>query len=112
MTEYDNDERSLVEHDQKLLNMTEHQNFILFFRSSSMHSCSSLSRIRSCSQISVKLIRSSSFGHVNIPLKIFNKLKIFEYHQIQNFSNNIDLRKQVFLSAEKISERFVNKDVI
>ena len=39
----------------------------IFFRSSSTHSRASLSRIRSCSQILVKLIRSSSFGHVNIP---------------------------------------------
>ena len=29
-----------------------------------------------------------------------NKSKIFEYHRIGKFSNNIDLRKQVFLSAE------------
>ena len=45
---------------------------------------------------------------------MFKKLKIFEYHWNQNFSNNIDLRKQVFLSEEKISERlrFVNKDVM
>ena len=47
-------------------------------------------------------------------IEILNKLKIFEYNRIQNFSNNIDLRKQVFLSSEKISERscFVNKDVM
>ena len=33
-------------------------------------------------------------------------------YRIQKFSNNIDLRKVDFLSAEKISERsrFVNKD--
>ena len=31
---------------------------------------------------------------------MFNKLKKFEFHQNLNFSNNIDLRKQVFLSAE------------
>ena len=47
-------------------------------------------------------------------IEILNKLKIFEYNRIQNFSNNIDLRKQVFLSSEKISKRscFVNKDVM
>ena len=47
-------------------------------------------------------------------IKIFNKFKIFQYHQIGNFSYNIDLRKQVFLSAEKITEpsRFVNKYVM
>ena len=46
-------------------------------------------------------------------IEIFNKFKIFEYHRIQNFSNNVDLRKQDFLSQEKISHRshFVNKDV-
>ena len=45
-------------------------------------------------------------------IKIFHKFKIFEYHQIQNFINNMDLRKQVFLSVEKISELSgpVNKD--
>ena len=47
-------------------------------------------------------------------IEIFMKFKIFEYYQFQNFSNIINLRKQVFLSAEKISERshFVNKDFI
>ena len=46
-------------------------------------------------------------------IEIFIKFKIFEYQRIQKFSNNIDLRKQVFLSAEKVSEpsRFVNKDI-
>ena len=51
-----------------------------FFRSSSTHSRSSLSRTRSCSQISVKLFRSSSFGHVNIPLvnlRIYNTWLLF-----------------------------------
>ena len=45
--------------------------------------------------------------------KYSNKYEIFEYHQIQKFSNNIDLRKVDFLSAEKISERsrFVNKKI-
>ena len=54
--------------------------------------------------------KSSNITFFNI-IEIFNKLKIFENHRIQNFSDNIDLRKQVFLSAEKISERsgFVNK---
>ena len=36
---------------------------------------------------------------------MLNKFKIFEHHRIQNFSSNIDSRKPVFLSAEKISER-------
>ena len=47
-------------------------------------------------------------------IKILKKLKIFEYHQIQKFSINADLRKQDFLSAEKISNhsRFVNKDIM
>ena len=46
-------------------------------------------------------------------MKYLNKYEIFKYHRIQKFSNNIDLRKVDFLSAEKISEgsRFVNKDI-
>ena len=42
------------------------------------------------------------------------KFKIFKYHRIGKFSNNIDLRKLDFLSEEKISERscFVNKDIL
>ena len=45
--------------------------------------------------------------------KYSNKYKIFKYHQIQKFSNKIDLRKLDFLSAEKISDRslFVNKNL-
>ena len=39
------------------------------------------------------------------------KIKIFQYHRIAKFSNN--LRKLDFLSVEKISKcsRFVNKDI-
>ena len=37
-------------------------------------------------------------------IEIFKKFKIFEYHQFQNFSNIIDIRKQVFLSVDKMSE--------
>ena len=46
-------------------------------------------------------------------IEILNKFKIFNNQRIGKFSNNIDLRKFDFLSAEKISERsrFVNKDI-
>ena len=46
-------------------------------------------------------------------IEILNKFKIFKYHQIGKYSNNIDLRKLDFLTEEKISERscFVNKDI-
>ena len=45
---------------------------------------------------------------------IFRKFKVFEYQGIQKFSKNADLRKQNFLSEEKISHcsRFVNKDIL
>ena len=43
--------------------------------------------------------------HLFNVIEIFMKFKIFEYHQFQNFSNVIDLRKQVLLNAENISER-------
>ena len=33
-------------------------------------------------------------------IKIFQKFEIFEYHQIQKFSNNPDLRNQDFLSEK------------
>ena len=51
--------------------------------------------------------------HLTYIIEIFNTLEILEYIQIQNFSNNINLRKQDFLSQEKISHRscFVNIDV-
>ena len=51
--------------------------------------------------------------HLFYIIEILNKFKIFKYHQIGKFSNNIDLRKLDFLSAEIISERsrFVNKEV-
>ena len=47
-------------------------------------------------------------------IEIFHKLKIFEYHWIQKFTNNADLKKQDFLSEEKVSDRscFVNKDLV
>ena len=50
---------------------------------------------------------------INI-IKIFKKFKIFEYHWFQNFGKIVDLRKQVFLNVEKISEcsRFINKYVM
>ena len=35
-------------------------------------------------------------------IELFKKFKIVEYHRFQNFSNNINLRKQVFLSGEKL----------
>ena len=43
-------------------------------------------------------------------IEIFNKFQIIEYHQIQKCTSNADLRKQDFLSEEKISHRsgFVN----
>ena len=52
--------------------------------------------------------------HIFNIIEILNKYKIFEYHQFQNFSNIIDLRKLDFLSGEKISEHysFVNKDIM
>ena len=52
--------------------------------------CSWLSRIRSCSQILVKLIWSSSFGHVNIPPVSFDFL----------FKNSFVVYKRVFLRIE------------
>ena len=65
-----------------------------------------------------ELVVTSNENHwINISfniIEIFQKCKIFEYHWIQKFSNNADLRKQDFLSLEKISYhfRFVNKDVL
>ena len=46
-------------------------------------------------------------------VEIFNKFKKFKYHWIQKFTSNTDLRKQYFLSEEKISDRscFVDKDL-
>ena len=46
-------------------------------------------------------------------IKLLNKFKIFEYNWIGKFSNKADLRKQDFLSEEKISDhsRFLNKDI-
>ena len=37
-------------------------------------------------------------------IKIFKNFKIYDYHRIWNFTSNIDLRKQNFLSKEKISD--------
>ena len=34
-------------------------------------------------------------------IEILNRFKIFQDHRIRKFSNNIDLRKLDFLSAEK-----------
>ena len=44
-------------------------------------------------------------------IKKFQKFKLFEYYWIKKFSKNSDLRKQDFLSEEKISHPscFVNK---
>ena len=39
---------------------------------------------------------------VGVMFKILNKFKLFEDHRIWNFSSNIDLRKRVFLCAEKL----------
>ena len=62
-----------------------------------------------------ELVVTSTQNHRKIHLfniiKRLNKFKIFEHHQIGNFSK--DLRKQVFLSAEKTSERsrFLYKNI-
>ena len=58
------------------------------------------------------LVVTSNENHQIIHLfkiiKIFHQFKKFEYHRIGNFSNNIDLRKHDFLSAEKsYHSRFV-----
>ena len=46
-------------------------------------------------------------------IEILNKYKIFQDHRIRKFSNNIDSRKQDFLSPEKSERsRFVNKDIM
>ena len=36
-------------------------------------------------------------------IKILNKFKIYQYHQIRKFTSNTDLRKQYFLGKEKIT---------
>ena len=48
--------------------------------------------------------------HLSKIIEILNKFKIFKFHRIGKSINIIDLKKQDFLSAEKISERscFVN----
>ena len=38
-------------------------------------------------------------------IKIFDKFQIHEYHRNRKFTSNTDLRKQDFLSEEKISDR-------
>ena len=45
---------------------------------------------------------------------MFNKFKKYEYHWIQKFTSNTNLRKQDFLSEEKISDHscFENKNVL
>ena len=52
----------------------------------------------------VTSIENHQIIHLFNIVEIFNKLKIFEYHQIGNFINNIELRKLDILSEEKISE--------
>ena len=61
----------------------------------------------------VTLNQNHGILHLFNIIQILNKFKIFLNHQIKNFSNSIDLRKQDILSQEKISEhsRFVNKDI-
>ena len=63
-----------------------------------------------CSNIDSKSSNNTFFYII----KILNKFKIFKYHRMGKFSNNIDLKKLDFLSEEKISERsrFVNKDIL
>ena len=53
-------------------------------------------------------------GNKNIYISLKNNFFQFKKNWIWKFSNNVDLRKQDFLSAEKISERcqFVNKELI
>ena len=67
----------------------------------------------SCGAFVVILTQNHQIIHLFNIIEIINKFKIFKYHRIGKFSINIDLRKQDFLSAEKMSEcyGFVNKDI-
>ena len=47
-----------------------------------------------------ELVETSTQNHRIILL--FKIVEIFKYHQIQKFTNNTDLRKQEFLSKEKV----------
>ena len=53
----------------------------------------------------VTTIENHLIIHLFNIIEILNKFKIFKYHQIGKFINNIDLRKLDFLSEEKVSER-------